>query len=965
MGAWRAGRIFSTVFNTGLRTIKLLVSAIGRLLLVWLVVVPFQSAWAADPFVDWKTIESEHFLVHYPVQHKIPAERVAVIAEQVHNILSVEFNWVPSEKTELVLSDESDLANGLATPLNINRSILFMALPSSVGGVEDFDDWMTTLIIHEYTHILHLDKAGGLPRGLRKVFGRFLLLFPNLFEPAWMIEGLATHKETDLNRGIGRGQSSTYAMMMRAESMQGLKPVSQVNLPINSWPAGATRYLYGVYFMRFISEQYGEEKIVELVDAHSNNIVPFAINSSFYRVFSKDVKQMWTEFENWLEHRYSAQIQRVTEQGVDASIAITTNGYFNGPVRASGNSLYFVRNTGNHQPELVRIKDINQPNSIEVLTEVQQAANIRPHPDAGVLISQLEVCDEYYLYKDLYVFDEQTDELKRITECGRYVRAVWSPAGNSIIALHHEAGRYELHRLTAEGDQEETLWVSEGDEIVAQIDISPDGNILAASVWRKGAGWNLELFEIQGRRWSKVTTDTAIQSNPVYINAGRDIVYSADYDGIYNLYRYELSSGQHYKISNVIGGAFQATQLAGSPSIYYAGYSAKGVDIYRLDATDTSVAVLPAENQWLSAYDYSQRNFEQRDYSPWPGLKPAWWFPVLALNEDSNEIGFTTAGNDGLGIHNYSLTLAYETDNNIPLGSLFYAYSNRLVLGASRTNNIFRDNNGDFDRARPTDSLQAVFIVPRTRLLSSHNFLLAAVWEKDSDDTLAPTAVPAEDFEDNILGLAWLYKSSRQYPLSISENDGASLRMVIEDSDSFNSDFTGQVYTLDWKQFIRTGNESVLALRFLQGWGTDQPSSFRLGGENTGVQLTLTGQTGAAVFAQREYALRGYDEGLPQLRGRRAQLLSAEWRFPIQRVERGFMTPPLGLMQWSGAFFVDSGAAYDQDSADRYFTGAGLEINADLNLFYMVPVRARLGYAHGFDNNIGDDRLYLSVGASF
>ncbi|MEE8482559.1 MAG: hypothetical protein V3S12_04335, partial [Acidiferrobacterales bacterium] len=331
----------------------------------------------------------------------------------------------------------------------------------------------------------------------------------------------------------------------------------------------------------------------------------------------------------------------------------------------------------------------------------------------------------------------------------------------------------------------------------------------------------------------------------------------------------------------------------------------------------------------------------------------------------SKEIGFTTAGNDALGIHNYFLTLAYETENSIPLGSLVYAYSNRFIFSVARSNNIFRDSNGDFNRARPTDSIQTVFAFPYTRLLSSHNFLLAAAWEKDSDHTLASTAIPVDDFEDNLLGLAWLYNSARSYPLSISVNDGLNLRLVIEDSDTFSSDFTGQVYTLDWKQYIRTGEESVFVFRFLQGWGTESPSPFRLGGEDSGASLSLLGPSGTAVFGVRKYALRGYDEGLPQLIGRHAQLVSAEWRFPISRVERGIMAPPLGLMQWSATVFVDSGAAYNQDSAEKYYTGAGVEINADLNLFYWIPLRAQLGYAHGFDNNIGDDRVYLSVGASF
>lgn len=897
------------------------------------------------------------------------AERVAGLAESVHRRLSSELNWQPAEKTDLVLSDDSDLANGFATPFNFNRSVLFMAPPLGIGGLEDFDDWLRTLITHEYTHILHLDKAHKFPAGLRNIFGRFLLLFPNLLEPGWLVEGLATYKETDQQRGIGRGQSSLFAMLMRAETINGIKPVSQVNLPITTWPAGVTRYLYGVYFMRFISEEYGEEKIQALVEAYSDNLFPFAINSTFNEVFGKDVTEMWSQFESWLDVHFSVQIENIKSKGAKESMSpglpITSTGYINQPVRASGNHVYYIRNAGNHQSELVRVDIENETASVQVLTEVHQKSDFRVHPEAGILLSQIEICGEYALYSDLYLYDEAKGALKRITECGRYVRANWAHDGKSIIALHHKAGRFELHRLSLNGDIEEVIWASTQGEIISQFDVSPDGQNLVAAIWRKKYGWNLELFNLKNKLWNPITRNTDIQDHPVYADNGNNVIYTADYDGTYNLYSYNISSKQHKKITNVIGGALQAEQGSSNGPLYYVGYTAKGTDIYRLNNTETKKLIHPKSGELLKTYEYQTRPRSERDYSPWPSLRPRWWIPVLSMDDDSREAGFTTAGNDALGIHNYFLTLAYETENGIPIGSLVYTYSNRFIFSIARSNNIFRDSNGNFNRARPTDSIQAVFAFPYTRLLSSHNFLLAAAWEKDSDHTLASSAIPVDDFEDNLLGLAWLYNSARRYPLSISVNDGLNLRLVAEDSDTFSSDFTGQVYTLDWKQYIRTGDESVFAFRFLQGWGTESPIPFRLGGEDSGVSLSLLGLSGAAVFGERKYALRGYSEGLPQLRGRRTQLVSAEWRFPIKRVERGIMTPPLALMQWSGVVFVDSGAAYNQDSPDKYYTGAGVEINADLNLFYLVPVRARLGYAHGFDNNIGDDRVYLSVGASF
>ncbi|NOR43692.1 MAG: hypothetical protein GQ572_10180, partial [Gammaproteobacteria bacterium] len=176
-----------------------------------------KNVFAVDPGLDWKTIESEHLYVHFADGNKAIAERALVIAEAAHLRLTAELDWYPKEKTHVILSDETDQPNGFATPIFFNRTVIFLAPPTSVDTLEDFDDWLTTLIFHEYTHIVHLDKSDGSPEFLRNIFGRFFLLFPNLFQPSWVIEGLATHKETYPERGVGRGQSTMFASMMRAE----------------------------------------------------------------------------------------------------------------------------------------------------------------------------------------------------------------------------------------------------------------------------------------------------------------------------------------------------------------------------------------------------------------------------------------------------------------------------------------------------------------------------------------------------------------------------------------------------------------------------------------------------------------------------------------------------------------------------------------------------------------------------
>ena len=77
------------------------------------------------------------------------------------------------------------------------------------------------------------------------------------------------------------------------------------------------------------------------------------------------------------------------------------------------------------------------------------------------------------------------------------------------------------------------------------------------------------------------------------------------------------------------------------------------------------------------------------------------------------------------------------------------------------------------------------------------------------------------------------------------------------------------------------------------------------------------------------------------------------------------MAPPLGVLDLSGALFVESGATWDDGSdPEEYRSAAGLEVLAEINLFNAANLDLRVGYAHGFDDD-GEDQFYLTVGGAF
>lgn len=72
------------------------------------------------PELDWFTIETPHFYVHYHKGEERSANTVAKIAEEVYGPITSLYKYEPSEKVSFVISDVSDYGNG-ATDYYGNR----------------------------------------------------------------------------------------------------------------------------------------------------------------------------------------------------------------------------------------------------------------------------------------------------------------------------------------------------------------------------------------------------------------------------------------------------------------------------------------------------------------------------------------------------------------------------------------------------------------------------------------------------------------------------------------------------------------------------------------------------------------------------------------------------------------------------------------------------------------------------
>ena len=121
------------------------------------------------PDLDWYSIETEHFVVHYPQSHKKEnnkhyltakwtAQRAAKVSEEMFPRMCAEFNYYLKEKVHIVILNQGDDLEGFTVPqwdwieISANPGADFYRWRSRM-------DWLPDVLVHEFAHDFGPDGA--------------------------------------------------------------------------------------------------------------------------------------------------------------------------------------------------------------------------------------------------------------------------------------------------------------------------------------------------------------------------------------------------------------------------------------------------------------------------------------------------------------------------------------------------------------------------------------------------------------------------------------------------------------------------------------------------------------------------------------------------------------------------------------------------------------------------------------
>jgi len=162
-----------------------------------------------DPRISWETIKSEHFNVHVPKEHIKLGIKITDICEDIYSIVSHSLDYFPG-RTHVVVHTENDDSNGIAS-LFPWRMELFVTPPQANITGKNIH-WLESIILHEFTHIVHLRKHKGITSLTKPFFGDYNAVW-QMITPVWFTEGIATLNETRFGNG-GRGRNPHFWMQM-------------------------------------------------------------------------------------------------------------------------------------------------------------------------------------------------------------------------------------------------------------------------------------------------------------------------------------------------------------------------------------------------------------------------------------------------------------------------------------------------------------------------------------------------------------------------------------------------------------------------------------------------------------------------------------------------------------------------------------------------------------------------------
>ena len=987
---WRAASAFICVHlrRSRLVCVNLWPRAVPALALI------ATTAHAQAPNEQWRTIDTPHFHVHFPLALEHIARRAGGSAERAYALLQPHIR-APKGRIDLVVTDHVDYSNGYAYVSPSPRMVVFARPPVDERTLRFRDDWLDLVIQHELVHVFHLDRTRGWWRVAQAVFGRQPLLFPNAWDPSWLLEGLAVYYESKLGDG-GRLEGMAHQQFVNAKAVDGSLPrLGEWSSASLDFPGGNSAYVFGSLFVQSMSDRApgGVEKFVERSSAR---LLPWTFDGDAKRAFGVRFSAQW---KTWRDSVMAAVAK--APKG-DAQALTRASWLTRFPRVAPDGRLLFVASDGRDVAGLYELPvDLKgTPRRVARRNSLEPNVALR---DGRVVFAQMEYQDPWRMRSDLWVREKDGTE-HALTHGARLFAPDARASDGAIVAVQNVAGSTRLVRVAPDGAVTPITDASLNVTWSAPR-WSHDGSRIAAVRWMQGGLMSIVVMDAArgmvdaiAMRQGTLVIRRGVLDNPSWSADDRAVLFAANVDGTSRLWSVDVQTHQllagaaaitSLDLPEAAGGGVVSVETRGTGErLVFTPPPSAPVGLGMIGDTTFTPATQPVTG-------------DVQPYRPLRQLVPRYWLPsVDYTDENIVRYGATIVSNDVVDRHFYSASLQHEPTRGENTGSFVYRYAGLglpLVDVAYRqtwdhtalvdsTNSVV----GALGRRRRFVGTSLTLIRQRVRSVA----LLAGDAELELRDFVTYPA-PLIDRLGSPLFLKTLkyptftlfagWGNTRQPTLAIGPEDGVSVsgsaRLRWRTDDQANTRSTTYIGAANlYKSLPFPGRaHQVIALHGVAGVADDKTNTELEAGGVSGSQAELA--PGILVGdVRRTFFVRGFAPGAQ--RGIRALGGSAEYRAPLAIPSWGSRFMPFFAQRVSATLFGDAGTAWcpagsrvgvgcvQGETPRAWMASVGGELVLDAAvLSYDVPYRLRVGYARPVQGAAYSDKpngsAYFSLGASF
>jgi hypothetical protein len=653
--------------------------------------------------------------------------------------------WEPSQATSFLLKDLADYggAGVNAAPRNL---LSFDVSPVS-HAFETYpaSERMYSLMNHELVHVAQGDLANAQDKFWRAAFmGKVqptpsspetllysYLTVPRFTAPRWYLEGSAVFLETWMGGGLGRAQGGYDEMVFRTMVRDGARfydPLGLVSRGVKvDFQHTANAYLYGTRFMSWLALEYGPGKVLAWLRRDEDSARYYA--DQFEKVFGMpldDAWQRWIDYEQTVAQpanlaevrKFPITPYRRLAAGAVGSISRLAldepSGTMYGAFRYPG------------QVEYVGAIDL-KTGAVRRLADVKKAmlykvASIAYDPSSGTLF----FTNDNQGWRDLMAVDVRSGEERMLFEDARIGELAFDARTRALFGVRHENGFASLVRLEPPYDTWKLVAALPYGVVPYDLDVSPDGTKLSASVGESSGDQFVRVWDIakllagDAKPLSEFKFGQSVPESFVFSPDGNYLYGSSYYTGVSNIFRYEVATGDIKAVSNAETGFFRPLPRADGSLVVLVYTSAGFVpalidpkpieDVSAITFLGTRVAKKwPEVGDWqvppASAAPLDDPVIGQGPYRPLKhvGLENA--YPVLQGYKNASGAGLRVNFSDPLRFANVSVVAAWTPiGDDLPGGERGHVQVDANYLGwrgsASWNRSDFYDLFGPTKRSR-------------------------------------------------------------------------------------------------------------------------------------------------------------------------------------------------------------------------------------------------------------------------